>query len=147
MRAKCTLAEQVPAPPDDVRAFYTALENIKTVHPLVVSVSCTGRTQTTDGYRQTYRVTDRIPLGPFTLRTSYTACLTVPTVGDVIAEARQFPRVRLTTVVAFEPVGNGTRITERITIQAPRPLAAVTTREAVQAHVEMLAGIRRRFGG
>ena len=55
--------------------------------------------------------------------------------------------MRLSGRVAFEPVGAGTRITERITIEAPRPLAAMTTREAVKAHVEMLAGIRAHFCG
>ncbi len=39
----------------------------------------------------------------------------------------------------------GTRLTERIQIAAPWPLASVTTRKAVEAHTEMLAGIRRRF--
>jgi hypothetical protein len=39
----------------------------------------------------------------------------------------------------------GTRLTERLTIAAPRLLAAVTRREAVDAHVAMLAGIRSYF--
>jgi hypothetical protein len=39
----------------------------------------------------------------------------------------------------------GTRVTERIRIAAPRPLAPMTTREGVKAHIEMLAGIRRHF--
>lgn len=145
--AEREISADVPASPDDVRAFYVDLHNIKTVHPLVVSVRATERTETGDGYQQTYRVADRIPLGPFTLPTSYTARLTVPATGDVVTEARQFPRVLLTGVVTFEALGQGTRVTERITIEAPRPLAAVTTREAVKAHTEMLAGIRRHFGG
>ena len=137
----------MPAAPDDVRAFYVDLNNIKTVHPLVVSVRATARTELADGYRQTYRVKDRIPLGPFTLPTSYVAQLTVAEQGDVISEARQFPGVRLYGVVTFDPVGAGTRLVERLTIEAPRPLAAIATREAVKAHTEMLAGIRRHFGG
>ena len=88
---------------------------------------------------------DRIPLGPVRLRTSYVARLYVPVTGDVLAEARQFPRVRLCSTVAFEPIETGTRVVERIRIEAPRPLASVTTRKAVEAHTEMLAGIRRRF--
>jgi ligand-binding SRPBCC domain-containing protein len=141
------LTEEVPAPPEHVRAFYTDLDNIGSVHPLVVSVRNVHRSPTADGYQQTYRVTDRIPLGPFTLRTTYRARVTVPAAGDVTAEAHQFPRVRLHTVVTFAPTTFGTRITERLAIEAPRPLAAITTRKAVAAHREMLAGIRRRFGG
>lgn len=144
--AERTVTEEVPAPRDVVRGFYVDLDNMKLVHPLVVSVLTTARSDTTDGYTQTYRVQDRIPLGWLTLRTRYVARLCVPAVGDVIAEARQFPWVRLQTVVSFDEIDGSTRVVERIRIQAPRPLAAVTVRQAVNAHVAMLANIRRRFG-
>jgi ligand-binding SRPBCC domain-containing protein len=144
-RAERTLTEEVPAPPEKVRDFYTDLDNIKLVHPLMVSVRSTGRTEAADGYVQSYRVRDRIPLGPFTLRTSYRARLHVPVDGDVCSEARQFPRVRLRITMSFQSIDNGTRIVEQMTIDAPRPLAGLTTREAVKAHTAMLAGIRRRF--
>jgi hypothetical protein len=63
----------------------------------------------------------------------------------VLTEADQPPGVRLRGTVSFEPIETGTRITERIRITAPVPLAAFTTREAVEAHIAMLAGIRRHF--
>jgi Polyketide cyclase / dehydrase and lipid transport len=144
-RAERTLSETVPAPPDDVRDFYVDLDNIKLVHPLIVSVQATSGTETPDGYLQSYRVVDRIPLGPFTIKTAYRARLHVRGDGDVLTEADQSPGVRLRGTVSFEPIDGGTRITERIRITAPRPLAAVTTREAVKAHIAMLAGIRRHF--
>ena len=147
MRAERVLAEDVPASPDEVRAFYIDLDNIKTVHPLVVSVRRTTRTELPDGYCQGYRVKDRIPLGPFTLPISYTAHLRVASTGPVITQARQFPHVRLYGVVSFDSVGTGTRLVERLTIDAPRLLAATTTSEAVKAHTKMLAGIRHHFGG
>jgi hypothetical protein len=84
-------------------------------------------------------------LGPWHLRISYVARLHVPTTGDVIAEAYQFPRVRLRTTVTFEPIDEGTRITEHMRIEAPRALAAMTVREATKAHTAMLAGMRRCF--
>jgi hypothetical protein len=112
---------------------------------LVVSVRTVARRETVDGYVQIYRVGDRIPLGPLRLRTNYVARLYVPVSGDVLSEARQFPRVRLSGTVAFEPIGAGTRVVERLRIEAPRPLAGVTARKAVESHTEMLAGIRRRF--
>jgi hypothetical protein len=84
-------------------------------------------------------------LGPFTIKTAYRARLHVRADGDVMTEADQSPGVRLRGTVSFEPVAGGTRVTERIRIAAPRPLAAVTTREAVKAHIAMLAGIRRHF--
>jgi hypothetical protein len=140
-----TLTEEIPAPPNDVRDFYVDLNNIKRVHPLVVAVNETSRHQTADGYVQTYRVRDRIPLGGFALPISYVARLCIPADGDVLAEARQFPRVRLRTTVTFDKIADGTRLTERMRIDAPRPFAALTAREAVKAHTEMLAGIRRCF--
>jgi hypothetical protein len=143
--AERTISEDIPAPPDAVRDFYVDLDNIKDLHPLVVSVEVLSHDQTADGYQKTYRVRDRIPLGPLSMRITYWARVQVPLQGDVLTEARQFPRVRLNGTVSFEPIGLATRLTERIAIAAPRPLAAMTQREAVDAHVAMLAGIRSHF--
>lgn len=145
VHAERTLSEHVPAPPDAVRDFYVDLDNIKLVHPLIVSVETVSRSATPDGYQQTYRVVDRIPLGPLTIRTTYRARLRVPARGDVLTEADQSPGVRLRGTVSFDPVDGGTQVTERIGITAPRPLAGVTIREGVKAHVKMLAGIRSHF--
>jgi hypothetical protein len=143
--AERTLTEDVPAPPQVVRDFYVDLDNIKVVHPLIVSVQTLSRTETSEGYAQSYRVVDRIPLGPLTLTITYTARLQVPVDGDVLTEADQSPGVRLRGTVSFEPAGGGTRVTERIRIAAPRLLSAIIIREGVKAHIEMLAGIRRHF--
>jgi hypothetical protein len=140
-----TLTEEIPAAPDSVRDFYVDLDNIKVVHPLVISVQKISRDETVDGYVQTYRVRDRIPLGRVALRVSYWARVEVPVRGDVLTEARQFPAVRLHGTVTFEPIELGTRLTERLQIAAPRPLAAMTQREAVNAHTAMLAGIGSHF--
>ncbi len=145
VHAERTLSEHVPAPPAAVRDFYVDLDNIKLVHPLIVSVETVSRRETPEGYQQTYRVVDRIPLGPLTIRTSYQARLRVPARGDVLTEADQSPGVRLRGRVSFEPVAGGTQVTERIGITAPRLLAGVTIREGVKAHVKMLAGIRSHF--
>lgn len=145
VHAARTLSEHVPADPEAVRAFYVDLDNIKVVHPLVVSVKSMSRSETPDGYQQTYRVVDRIPLGPLTIRTRYQARLRVPARGDVLTEADQSPGVRLRGTVSFEPEDGGTKVTERIDITAPRLLAGMTIREGVKAHVKMLAGIRSHF--
>ena len=103
--AERTLTEEVPAPPEVVRDFYVDLNNIKLVHPLIVSVETLSRTETPDGYPQSYRVVDRIPLGPLTIQITYQARLQVPANGDVLTEADQSPGVRLRGTVSFEPVG------------------------------------------
>jgi hypothetical protein len=143
--AERTLSEDVPAPPNEVRDFYVDLDNIKLVHPLIVSVEALSRNETPNGYLQSYRVIDRIPLGPFTIQITYRARLNVPANGDVRTEADQSPGVRLRGTVSFEPTEVGTRVSERIRITAPRLLAPLTTREAVKAHIAMLSGIRRHF--
>jgi Polyketide cyclase / dehydrase and lipid transport len=144
-RVERTLTEDVPGRPEDVRAFYADLDNLTLVHPLVVSVRTVDKSATADGYEQTYQVTDRIPVGPLRLRATYAAHLQVPSTGAISTDARQFPRVRLRGTVSFTPTGSGTRITERIGIEAPRPLLGLTVRKAVEAHTEMLAAIRRQF--
>lgn len=144
-RADRTVSAQIPGVPDDVRAFYVNLDNIRAVHPLVVSVQSTDRSDTADGYVQTYAIHDRIPLGPARLPIRYVARLKVPRVGDVIADSYQFPQVHLHTVVSFQSADGGTLLTERMRIEAPRPLAAVTVGQAVDAHREMLSGIAARF--
>jgi hypothetical protein len=140
-----TLSDEIPAAPERVRDFYVDLDNIKVVHPLVVSVERTARSDSSDGYRQEYRVRDRIPLGPLAIGITYVARLHVRPDGTVATEARQFPRVHLDGIVTFEPIDGGTRLTERIQITAPRLLAATTAREGVKAHIAMLAGIRKHF--
>jgi hypothetical protein len=140
-----TVSEDVPATPDQVRDHYVDLDNIKNVHPLVVSVVTLNRSDSDDGYVQSYRVQDRIPLGFATLPISYTATLRVPRSGPVLTEARQFPAVRLDGVVSFDPIPAGTRLTARTRNRAPRPLLGLTARQRVAAHTEMLAGIRRHF--
>ena len=145
VHADRTLSEHVPAPPNAVRDFYVDLDNIKLVHPLIVSVETVSRSETPEGYQHSYRVVDRIPLGPLTIRTTYHARLRVPINGDVLTEADQSPGVRLRGTVSFDPADGGTRVTERMSITAPRPLAGVTIREGVKAHVKMLAGIRSHF--
>lgn len=134
-----TLAELIPASPDEVRAHYVDLGNLARVHPLIESV--------TQIAPDTYRIKDRVPLGFLTLPVTYTAIMRVPEQGPVISEAIQFPGVRLRATVIFDAADGGTRLTERLAISAPRPLLGVTVRRAVAAHTEMLAGIRRAFGG
>ncbi|MDO0976420.1 SRPBCC family protein [Mycolicibacterium frederiksbergense] len=145
MSAQRTINEVIPAAPDVVRDFYVDLDNLRTLHPLIVAVQRTARTVGPDGFVSDYRVQDRIPFGRTTLPVTYTATLHVPVEGEVWTEARQFPRVRLRGRVSFDEVDAGTRLTERLSITAPWPLAGFTARQAVAAHAAMLAGIRQHF--
>ncbi|MGI9163109.1 MAG: SRPBCC family protein [Mycobacterium sp.] len=142
-----TVTDHIPAPPDEVRAYYVDLKNLAAVHPLIVSVNLISDSAT-DGVRETtYRIKDRVPVGLLTVPATYTAIIRVPVDGPVTSLAMQFPGIRLQSRVSFDPVDGGTRLTESIRISAPRPLLGVTVRGAVAAHTEMLAGIRRHFAG
>lgn len=145
-----TLTQEIPASPAEVRAVYVDLDNIADFHPLVTSVRTLTRRTTGDGYEQVYRIKDVVPLnfrGKRFLRlpVRYTAEVRVPADGPVTTRSIQFPRVRLESTVSFEPRPAGTLLTERIRFSAPRPLLGVTVRQAVAAHTEMLAALRRRF--
>lgn len=141
------VSAQISAGPAEVRHFYVDLDNLVELHPLVVEVRSLSKNATADGYEQTYRVKDVVPLGFLTLPITYTATLTVPDSGPVLTCARQFPNVRLDSVVTFDPDGTGTRLTERIAFRAPRPLLGITVDRALAAHSEMLDAIRRHFSG
>ncbi|OBB09558.1 polyketide cyclase / dehydrase and lipid transport [Mycolicibacterium setense] len=144
-QARRRVSGEVPAPPDRVRAFYVDLDNISQVHPLVQWVRGEPRVDLPDGYRQDYRVRDRIPLGPLALPITYRARLIVPAAGPVRARARQFPQVQLDSRVDFARTESGTRITEELTITAPRPLLPLTVEQAVAAHTTMLSAIAKLF--
>ncbi|MUL67803.1 polyketide cyclase / dehydrase and lipid transport [Mycobacterium sp. CBMA 234] len=147
VRSRFELREEVPATPDAVRAFYTDLNNMKVVHPLVVAVDCLVDRQDADGRRRVYRVRDRIPFGPLTLSVAYRATVLIGPDGVVHTEAYQFPQVRLSGTVTFTPTAGGTSVTETVDVAAPRPIAAFTCDQAEKAHVAMLAAIRRQFEG
>jgi len=128
-----------------VRNFYVDLERMPEVHPLVVSVTPTGRHDTDQGYRQSYRITDRIPFGRLSAPIRYRVELWVPRSGDVRAQSWQFPQVTLDTTISFEPDGDGTLLTERMQICAPRVLLRFTVHQAVDAHRQMLSAIAAKF--
>ncbi|MBA2952561.1 SRPBCC family protein [Nocardioides sp. MAH-18] len=140
-----TVAAEVPAPPDAVRDLYVDLDSLQVVHPLIVSVTELSRTDVPGGYRQSYRVVDRMRWGPITFRITYRAQWDVHDHGDVEFEAVQSPGVRLRGTVTFAPTATGTQVSERLHIAAPRLLAGYTAREAVKAHAGMLAAISSHF--
>ncbi len=144
-QARRRVGAEVPAPPEQVRAFYVDLDNISQVHPLVQWVRSTSRVDLADGYRQDYQVRDRIPLGPLALPITYRAPAHRSRRGSGDRAGPQFPQVRLDSRVDFAATGTGTRITEELTIAAPRPLLAITVKQAVAAHATMLAAIAKLF--
>lgn len=132
-----TLTEFVPTDPATMRAFYTDLTNLTTAHPLILTVREVAPGQ--------WRVQERNNLGPLSFRTWYSVKLDVGPDGDVVGESHAHLGVRLHDVVSFEAVDGGTKVVERVRIVAPRPLIGYAHREALKAHEEMLAAMRRHF--
>lgn len=140
------LEQSIPgAPPHQVREFYVDLDKLKTLHPFLQDAQRLERTELPDGYRQRYRIRERIPFGPLPIGIRFIAELTVPDHGPVTSVSRQFPHIALDSTMSFDADGPGTHVVEHLTITAPTPLHAFTVRGALEAHTMMLAGISRHF--
>ena len=112
-RRRGTLFDEIPAAPDEVRDFYVDLDNIKVSTRW--SYRCRpARHQDRRRLRADLSGARPYSIGAVAMRITYRARVDVPIHGDVITEARQFPRVRLRGVVTFEPIESGTRLTERL---------------------------------
>ena len=121
--------------------FLCDLHNYIPLHPLIESIEELPADAATPGARH-YRVVDRIPMGPFRLRTVYTASLESVTHREIHGYARQSPGVRLHTVYALEEVASGTRLVERVSVQAPRMLRRFVIAQARKSHEETLAQMK-----
>ncbi len=89
-----------------------------------------------------YRVVDRIRLGPFRLRSVYTAALESATENEVHGHAWQSPGIRLKTIYALETTESGTRLVERVSIEAPFLLRRFVVSQARQSHKETLSKMK-----
>jgi len=125
----------------ELHAFLCDLENYVPLHPLIVSITeIEPRPELPNARR--FRVVDRIPIGPFRLRTTYEAVLDPVGEGEVHGHAWQSPGVRLWTSYRLEPVHDGTRLIERVQVRAPRLLRRYVVDTARASHAAMLAGLK-----
>ena len=120
-----------------VQAFLCDLQNYVPLHPLVESIVEIPPADEMPQARR-YRVVDRIPLGPFRLRTVYTAALEPVSPHEVHGHAWQSPGIRLHTVYGLEDVASGTRLVERVSVDAPRILRRFVVGQARASHEETL---------
>ena len=114
-----TLSQEIAAPRARVHALLCDLDALAPLHPLIVSIEELPPPEERPAARR-YRVTDRIPFGPFTLRTRYVAALESLGEDCVRGDAWQAPRVRLRTLYLLEADGpEATRLREEVRVQAP----------------------------
>ncbi len=132
---------EIRVPRAQLHDFLCDLHNYVLLHPLIESIEEISPTDEMPGARR-YRVVDRVPLGPFRLRTVYTAALESVSAGEVHGHAWQSPAIRLQTIYALEEAGAGTRLVERVSIEAPRILRCFVVSQARQSHQETLAKMK-----
>ena len=132
---------EIRVPPERLHSFLCDLHNYIPLHPLIESIEELPADAAMPGARR-YRVVDRIPMGPFRLRTVYAASLESVTNREIHGYARQSPGVRLHTVYALEEVASGTRLVERVSVQAPRMLRRFVIAQARKSHEETLAKMK-----
>lgn len=138
----------IAAPPERILALIAAISELGTYHPLIVGVVEDPPDTSAFGTpRRNYRVTDRLPVGPFRTRFTYRATVTTTPDGRLYTEAFQSPGVHLITWYECAATGEATRLMEHCTVQAARLLLGFVRRQAQAAHGVMLQQMQAHLEG
>lgn len=130
--------------PEVLRAFLVDLHRYVPLHPFIESIQDLPVDASIPEARR-YRVVDRIPMGPFKLKTVYVAALEPVSALEVHGHAWQSPGIRLRTVYSIEAPtrrGEPTRLVERCHVDAGRLMRGYVVRQARSAHRETLDGMK-----
>ena len=122
-------------------AFLCDLRGYVPLHPFIESIHDLPEMDALPG-AMVHRVVDRIPLGPFKLKTVYVAALEPRGDDEVRGHAWQSPGVRLHTRYGLADVVSGTRLVERCFVDAPWWLRPFVVSQARKAHAETLDGLK-----
>jgi len=120
-----------------LHAFLCDLDNYVALHPLIERIEEIEPSPELPRARR-YRVLDRIPIGPFRLRTSYVAALDPVSDDEVHGHAWQSPGVRLHTVYRLSESVGATRLDERVFVRAPWWIHRFVVKQARAAHAATL---------
>ena len=132
---------EIFTPPAQLHAFLCDLHNYVPLHPFIESIEEIPSLPEMPGARR-YRVVDKIPVGPFKMRTVYTAALEPVSELEVRGHAWQSPGIRLITSYSLEEIMSGTRLVERVKVSAPRLLRGYVIRQARKSHEETLTKMK-----
>jgi hypothetical protein len=141
-----TLEEDFDVAPSVLRAFLCDLNNLVALHPLIESIEELKPNEALPQAKH-YRVVDRIPMGPFKLRTVYTAALDLVDENEVHGYAWQFPSIELHTVYALTETPLGTHLVERVSVHAPWLLRRFVLEQARRAHAVTLSKMKLLLRG
>jgi carbon monoxide dehydrogenase subunit G len=132
---------EIGVPRARLHAFLCDLENYVPLHPLIESIEEISPTDEMPRARR-YRVVDRVPFGPFRFRTQYTAALEPVSEREVRGHAWQSPGIRLHTVYELTDLAAGTRLVERVSVEAPAILRRFVIGQARRSHAETLVKMK-----
>jgi len=135
------LEQDFDVAPSVLRAFLCDLNNYVSLHPLIESIETLAPSDALPRAKR-YRVVDRVLLGPFRLRTAYTAALDPVGDNEVHGYAWQFPAIQLQTIYSLAATSFGTHLMERVRVRAPRLLRRFVVEQASRAHAETLSKMR-----
>ena len=133
----------VQAPPERVLEFLADLTDRNELHPLIVSVE---ELDVPGEKFRRYRITDRVPMGPFKIKAIYEADMWRGEDGSLCSIARQSPGIVLHNTTTATPQGDGTLLCEVVSVKAPSLLRDFVVRQARESHQEMFERAKAHTG-
>ena len=109
------------------------------IHPLIVSVE---ELDVAEEQFRRYQITDRVPMGPFTIKAVYEADIWRTDDGELKSIARQSPGVVLHNTTTATPENDGTLLREVVSVKAPFLLQNFTYRQAKESHQKMFERLK-----
>jgi len=129
----------IQSTPERVLDFLADLSEHDKIHPLIVSVE---KLDLPDEKFQRYRITDRVPMGPFKIKAVYEADIWRTADGNLQSIARQSPGIVLHNTTTATPKGDGTLLCEVVSVKAPSLLREFTLRQARESHQKMFERVK-----
>ena len=132
-RAEFEHSIEIAVPRATLHAFLCDLDNYVPLHPLIESIRRLEASPDRPRAKR-YRVIDRIPIGPFRMKSVYTAALDPVSANEVHGLAWQAPGIHLHTTYQLEPDGDGSLLREHVRVEAPWPLLRFVVGQASRSH-------------
>jgi len=132
----------VAAPAERIYAHLSVPESYVGLSPLLVAVRDVRR----EGGAVSYVAVERFRLGPLRWDNPIRVTMTFPEPGRrIVSDVRSPGRVRLTATVELLPEGDGTRVTESVTVTFPRLLRRFVTGQARSVQLARARELTRRM--
>ncbi|WP_244945051.1 SRPBCC family protein [Couchioplanes caeruleus] len=131
-----------PAPPGRIHAHLSRPESYVGLSPLVVAVRDIRRTD----QAVSYVAVERFRFGPLSWHNPIRVTMTSPVPGRrLTSDVRSPGRVHLVATVDLTPEGEGTRVTEAVTVSFPRLLRGFVLGQARSVQQARAAELVRRM--